>query len=135
MKLYRLISFITTLVIANMLCAQSTNVERIEQLLELEEYETIINEYSNTGKELSDTCLYYIGIAHYANGDSYKALNYMDSVIIKDSTSVSSFYIKACIYTELGMKSKAVDMIHKAKNNLDEKSENYISYLYDILVV
>ena len=112
-------------------CSQTNKDVDIENLIALEQYQTIIENYADKDIDTySAKSLYNIGFSYYMLEDDDNSLKYMDLAINKDSTSPAPYFIKASIYTYMNRLEEAIPFFQKAINLETDKEKLARSYRY-----
>lgn len=94
--------------------AQDNYDEKIAELYDKDEFETIIKEYAAKDLDYSTNSLYYIGVAYHMLGDDENCIKYMDLSMEKDSSDPRAYYIKASSMNYLERFEEAIPLFQRA---------------------
>lgn len=105
--------------------AQDKTANELKSLLDNDQFDKIISQYTSDYKEYSAKSLYYIGQAYYMKEDDANCLKFLDLSINKDDKDPSPIYIKASTLNYMGKYDEAVKWFKKAISLKADDAEFY----------
>lgn len=108
--------------------AQGEIEAETEALVALEQYQAVIDKFSNISPDYSYQTLYNIGLSYYMLSDDENCLKVMDLAIAKDSMKAAPHYIKGSTYCYMNQLDNAIPLLQKAINLESDSAKLAKSY-------
>lgn len=115
------------------LFAQTDHSNELKTLYESNDYDKILNEFSDKVNELSAKSVYYVGMAYYMKQADAKCIEMMDLSIKKDHTDPDAYFIKGMTLNYLSQFDNAITAF-KSAIKINSRSSDYYSGLGDAYV-